>query len=280
MIDQYDYRAKGYRSGRARAAVWADLPFGSSEKSIQPQWYVPRDKIPQQARKRIDRYRVGFCDVASPTNERTLVAAVIPPNTIAGAKVPTVLMESEWPSADVLVWLAVANSFTMDFLVRMKVGLTMAITILDSLPFPRLASEDPRAKELIVAALKLTCTGPEMDRLWDEFAAKSWVAVRAGVASPGFTEFDRRQSLTAEIEAAVAELYGLTASDLDYILETFPIVRRREQERFGEYRTKRLVLEAYASRTRGDRRASPVVAHESRIQDAAEGGPRRPEPTT
>jgi hypothetical protein len=29
MVGQYDYRAKGYRSGRKRAAVWEDLPFGN-----------------------------------------------------------------------------------------------------------------------------------------------------------------------------------------------------------------------------------------------------------
>lgn len=31
----------------------------------------------------------------------------------------------------------------------------------------------------------------------------------------------------------------------DYILDTFPIVRRKDKERWGEYRTKRLVLEQY-----------------------------------
>ena len=34
-----------------------------------------------------------------------------------------------------LFWLAVANSFVMDFIVRKKVSLTMTYTIMDSLPF-------------------------------------------------------------------------------------------------------------------------------------------------
>ena len=42
-----------------------------------------------------------------------------------------------------------------------------------------------------------------------------------------------------------AHLYGLTREELDYILDTFPIVRRKDEERYGEYRTKRLVLEAW-----------------------------------
>lgn len=30
-----------------------------------------------------------------------------------------------------------------------------------------------------------------------------------------------------------------------YILDQFPIVRRKDEERFGEYRTKRVILEMY-----------------------------------
>jgi hypothetical protein len=30
-----------------------------------------------------------------------------------------------------------------------------------------------------------------------------------------------------------------------FILDTFPIVRRHEEERYGEYRTRRLILESY-----------------------------------
>ena len=34
MIAVHDHRAKSHRLGRARAALWIDLPFGSAEKSI------------------------------------------------------------------------------------------------------------------------------------------------------------------------------------------------------------------------------------------------------
>jgi len=32
---------------------------------------------------------------------------------------------------------------------------------------------------------------------------------------------------------------------LDYIMDMFPIVKRKDEERYGEYRTKRIVLEKY-----------------------------------
>ena len=40
-------------------------------------------------------------------------------------------------------WLAVANSFCIDFLARKKVALSMSMTVLDSLPFPRLPLTTP-----------------------------------------------------------------------------------------------------------------------------------------
>ncbi|GAI01150.1 unnamed protein product, partial [marine sediment metagenome] len=39
--------------------------------------------------------------------------------------------------------------------------------------------------------------------------------------------------------------YELSDEDMDYILDTFPIVKRRDMKKYGEYRTKRLILEKY-----------------------------------
>ena len=55
----------------------------------------------------------------------------------------------------------------------------------------------------------------------------------------------RSPRLHAELDGLYAHLYGLTREELDYILEAFPIVRRKDEARYGEYRTKRLVLAAY-----------------------------------
>lgn len=55
----------------------------------------------------------------------------------------------------------------------------------------------------------------------------------------------RREGLRAELDAAFFHLYGLDRDDVDYVMDTFPIVRRKDEERHGEYRTKRLILEIY-----------------------------------
>lgn len=55
----------------------------------------------------------------------------------------------------------------------------------------------------------------------------------------------RRAQLRAELDGLYAHLYGLTREELAYILETFPIVKRKDVARYGTYRKKELVLAAY-----------------------------------
>lgn len=246
MVAHYDHRAKGYKSGRGRSAEWEEYPFGDPGKRIQPQWRVLEEDLPSKLGDRPFRYRIGFCDVASPTNERSLTAALLPGETIAGHKVPTITFppEYEWSC---LPWLAVADSFTMDFLVRKKVSLTMSYTIMDSLPFPRLPIDDPRVAALAPRVPQLTCASREMIPFWNSMAVHGWVEpVPDSDPAPGISDPGRRLQLIAEIEAIVArDLFGLTADELDYVLETFPIVKRRDIQKHGDYRTKLLILDAY-----------------------------------
>lgn len=67
----------------------------------------------------------------------------------------------------------------------------------------------------------------------------------ASVASRLAGDGKRRALLRAELDGIYAHLYGLSQDDFADILDTFPIVRRKDEERYGEYRTKWLCLEAY-----------------------------------
>jgi hypothetical protein len=67
----------------------------------------------------------------------------------------------------------------------------------------------------------------------------------------------RRAQLRAELDAYYTRLYGLTHDELRYILdpkevygedfprETFRVLKEKDVKHFGEYRTRRLVLEAW-----------------------------------
>ncbi len=245
MVWQFDHRAKGYRSGRGRAAVWEPVAFGDPSKSIQPQWRIPLSAVPVKARDRVERYRIGFCDVASPTNERSLVAALIPPGTICGDKVPAFTFPDDYEWA-YMVWLAVANSFVCDFIARKKISLKMALGIVDSLPFVRPAADDPIAATLVPLAARLTCTAFEMLEYWALLTREGWVEPAPPGTIPGEIDDERRLEIRAEIDAIVAaEVYGLDRAEFKFVLSAFPLAARYENERWGEFRSGRLALEAF-----------------------------------
>jgi hypothetical protein len=56
---------------------------------------------------------------------------------------------------------------------------------------------------------------------------------------------ERRFLLRCELDAAFFHLYGIEREDVDYIMETFPIVKRKDEKAHGEYRTKRVILGIY-----------------------------------
>jgi hypothetical protein len=92
-----------------------------------------------------------------------------------------------------------------------------------------------------------------------EFLAKQ--AFSPSVLEPFVFNPDRRAVLRASLDAHYAKLYGLTRDELRYILdpasvmgedypsETFRVLKDKEMAEYGEYRTGRLVLEAW---DRGD----------------------------
>lgn len=253
MIDAYDYRAKGYVSGRGRSAVWEDYPFGSPAKRIQPQWRITEDRIPDKLGDRIYRYRAVFGDVASPTNQRGLIAGLLPSHVVSGHTVPTI----EFSDADIrylLLWIGVANSFAIDFLVRTKVSLHMSYTIMDSIPFPRDFANTPSADAIARRVCALCAVGDEMEAFRVQ-------AVKAGIleAPDAVIEApDQRSVVAAEIDALVArDVFGQSKQEMLYILdpdnilgpdcgaETFKALRNAELREFKEFRTQRLIEEAW-----------------------------------
>lgn len=67
-----------------------------------------------------------------------------------------------------------------------------------------------------------------------------------GDAGPPFRwNPDRRAALQADLDAGFLHIYGLNHDEAEHVLDSFIVVRKYEERDFGEFRTKRLVLEAY-----------------------------------
>lgn len=69
----------------------------------------------------------------------------------------------------------------------------------------------------------------------------------------------RRALIRAEIDALMFRLYGVARSDSDvnYIMDTFEALRKNEKKRWGDYRTKQLILERYDAMVEADNRGQP-----------------------
>ena len=113
------------------------------------------------------------------------------------------------------------QSFVFDYVVRQK----MAVLILrtsssSSFPFLPPPTDDERAARFIESrVLELTYTAWDMEPF----------ARDLGDDGPPFRwDEDRRFVMRAELDAAFFHLYGIDRDDVDYIMETFPIVKRKD----------------------------------------------------
>ena len=130
------------------------------------------------------------------------------------------------------------NSMPCDYVVRQKIGGThLNITMCKQLPIPPPTTMPKGARERILEiGLELTYTAGALEPFARDLGYDGL---------PFVWNEERRAVLRAELDGLYGHLYGLTREELAYIVDTFPIVRRKDEERWGEYRTKRLVLEAY-----------------------------------
>lgn len=57
-------------------------------------------------------------------------------------------------------------------------------------------------------------------------------------ARPFRWDVNRPTLICAELDALFFRLYEVPRKDVDYILDTFPIIRRKDEAKYGTYRTK------------------------------------------
>ncbi len=187
-----------------------------------PQYWVEehrgRERLANKTGLDYQRCRLAFRDITNSTNERTFIAAVLPPRVFCNNKTPLVRILDTNDERILLYMAAVFNSFGADFLMRQKVSTTLNFFYVETLPVPRLTAGHPTFDALVARAARLTCTRAEYADLWQAVTGAPWDA------TSGATDPAERQRLRDEIDARVARLYGLTRSEFDHILGTFPLV--------------------------------------------------------
>ena len=207
-----------------------------------PQYWVLRSETSYPTAP----YLLGFKDVTSPTNVRSMIAALIPGSGV-GNTLP--IVTADWRSgADAALLVANFNALVFDYVARQKIqGQHLNWFIVEQLPVVpqeryRTVSFGAKTAEEIVreAVLELSYTAHDMAPLARDLGHLD----EAGEALPPFVwDADRRLNLRAKLDALYFHLYGVTErEDIRYIYSTFPIVEREETAAYGTYRSRDLCL--------------------------------------
>lgn len=258
-----------------------------AERTARPRYWVRSQDIQNRVAGQWDRkWIAGWKEITSPTNARTLVPAILPLAGI-GHKIP-VFLPAEQCRDNTPALVASLGSFVCDYVCRNKLnGTSLTPFTFKQLPAPLPSIYNAQAdwspgetlrEWLAPRILELTYTAWDMEPF----------ALDCGWSGPPFRwEVARRFLLRCELDAAYFHLYlpaeksgdwlladGETAGDLArlaasfsapraavaYIMDTFPIVRRKDEEKFdGDYRTKRVILEIYDAMAEAIRTGRPYI---------------------
>ena len=248
-----------------------------------PRYWVPRSSVNVSLAEQ-QNYLIAYRRFGPSTNERSIIAHVLP-KVGAGdsefllwsSKVSSVEQTCLLANLNTLAFDYIArqkiggtninyyivkqlpvlppstftNSTTWTSIIVPKV-LELTYTAWDIKPFADdlWREADEALRELLVAQWRENGGHP--------FSPPEW----ADITEDGFPhapfkwDEERRAELRAELDAIYAHLYGLTDEELRWVLDprdvdsatpsvTFPGLRRKEEAKYGEYRTKRLVLKYF-----------------------------------
>lgn len=236
-----------FKTGSARHVLESELTDANVE--IYPRCWVKQSDF---AARMVDRnwqrdWFLSMRDVTNATNERTAIFS-LRPRMPANDKLPTIFVRTE-PS-EVAALYANLAALVLDYVARQKVGGTnLASFIVEQFPIlPPSAYSEADLAFIIPRVLELTYTSHSMAPFARDLGYEG---------APFAWNEDRRAQLRAELDAWFALAYGLTRDELRYVLdpadvmgtdypsETFRVLKSNEKRKFGEYRTRRLVLAAY-----------------------------------
>ncbi|MDP9474606.1 MAG: N-6 DNA methylase [Actinomycetota bacterium] len=251
MFHYYNHRLGDFSilSAGSKGHVLPEVPVSllqDPDHTTLSRYWAPQAEVQHRLRHKWNHnWLLGWRDVTDArASARTVIFSVLPWAGV-GNSAPLCFTSPETAGRSHLL-TASLSSFALDFVSRPKVGgLHLNFFILKQLavlPPDTYNRATPWAEGttlydwLTPRVLELTYTAWDLEPF----------ACDLGYDGPPFRwESERRFLLRCELDAAFFHLYGIGRDDVDYIMETFPIVRRKDEAAHGEYRTKRVILETY-----------------------------------
>ena len=94
---------------------------------------------------------------------------------------------------------------------------------------------------------------------WSSGPVGSWIESRVNWLNEN-NDADKRRQVSAELDAAFFRLYGLSRDEVSYVMDSFPILKRKDMAKFGEYRTSRDILHVFDALRDSDETGKPYVS--------------------
>ena len=254
MIHHFDHRANSIDFNPENthnpylSVAVGDEQHADPRFSPQAQYWVSTSEIEDQFPERMG-WAIGFRDITNATNERTMIATIVPWAGF-GNTVPLLLSDGALSASDGACLTANLSSLALDFVAKLKAqGTHMNWYIVEQLSmiapdgFERTFG-DCTARELVQDhVLRLCYTAHDLQPFARDLA-------HDGDPFP-WDPAERRQ-LRARLDALFFHLYGLDYNDTTYILDQFPVLERSDRREHGRYLTKELVLGHYHALEAGD----------------------------
>lgn len=220
----------------------------------QPRYWLSQRDVEDRFGDWKQSWQLGYRRITGATNERTAVLDLFPFSGVGH----TITLIRDISALNAALLTANASAFVFDYACRQKVsGTDLTITVFEQLPTLSLDRYLDNWKEFIVRrVLELTFVA------WD---LESFARACEYVGPPFRWDENRRFLLRCELDALFLHLYlgpepewrnqseALTKAfptSLDaasYIMDSFPIVKRKDEEKWGEFRTKCVILEIYSA---------------------------------
>lgn len=222
-----------------------DCPWSAKEEALLAEAIDVEAAVEALLEVRTPRWFMGWRDICRNSDERTVIASVLPRAGV-GNKFP--LMRSKNADAALQACLmANLTSFVLDYAARQKIGGT-SLTYFYLKQFPVLTPDTYRMPTpwalssslkdwLLPRILELTYTAWDLQPFAQDCGYEGL---------PFIWNEERRFQLRCELDAAFFHLYGLTRDEVAYVMDTFSIVRRKDEAAYGAYRTKDTILASLA----------------------------------
>jgi hypothetical protein len=279
MLGHFDHRFTTYRGATQAQLNVGTLPrltdASHEDPDLEPlaRFWVDHSEISSRINGRWDRgWFLGWRDITKAEQMRTFIPSVLPASAVGNS---FLLAFPEDPARAPLLD-AIWSSLAFDYAARQKLsGLHMNYFATKQLACPVPAEFDRQSPWQTDTTIAELVRPYVLELSYTSWRLRPYAKDLDDEGSPFRWDPERRALLRADLDAGFFHIYGLDRDEAEHVLDSFFVVRKYEERDFGEYRTKRLVLEAY------DRMADAIAnggkGWKPLADPPAGQGPRHPE---